>query len=245
MTSWKLAAAVAAALVAATGSAGVGAAESKRLTVSPAVSDSVLLLASLKQQYGDQLVAVGRVDRVNGSEGFALLGNVVAGTAVAGLNVGDYVAVLGQPAVAGYLLAERVVLLSAEYVPGASRVLIKAVIDSVDTSIARATVAGLSVDYATTLSSSAQIAIAGGSVVEVSGIQPVASGVMLADEVLEITSSTGSYGSLGTGRTDGSLGTGRTAGSLGTGRTDGSLGTGRTAGSLGTGRTDGSLGTGR
>jgi hypothetical protein len=245
MTTWKVAAAVAAVLVTSTGAPSVAVAESKRLTLAPLAPDSAWLLTSLKQQFGSQLVAVGRVDRVIDAQSFVLLGTTVEAMAITAVAEGDYVAVLGHPAVAGLLPAERIVVLGAEYVPGASRVLLKAVIDRVESGTASATFGGLRVDYAASLSSSYQDVFVGGSAVEVSGIQPAVSGVMLADEVSEVTFGAGPYESLGTGRTQGSLGTGRTQGSLGTGRTQGSLGTGRTQGSLGTGRTQGSLGTGR
>jgi hypothetical protein len=155
----------------------------------------------------------------------------------------------------GYLVTDGLKA-SGQYVPGVSRVYLKASPTQVASSVGRMTIGRLQVDYVQTLA--LEIGLAGlvdGQPVEISGTQPTLGGVLLAYAVesagaaaSRAFSSSGRVrtdASVGTGRRDASVGTGRTDASVGTGRTDASVGTGRTDASVGTGRTDASVGTGR
>ena len=205
------------------------------------------VLSSLQTRFGEDLVLVGQVDAFSDAGEAIVLGQRVAGAAGPGLRIGDYIAVLGQPAVDGRVEGLLVYQLSDSYVPGASRILIRGVPTSDLSSSGYAEIGNQKIDLTPAMSRS-DLAWLGKKrgVVSVVGIQPLPNGVVLASEATTDGSlGTGKVrGSLGTGKVDGSLGTGKVNGSLGTGKVDGSLGTGKANGSLGTGKVDGSLGTG-
>ena len=205
-------------------------------------------ISSLEARFGLALVLVGRVDALGTGDDIFVMGQRVIGAPTPGLTVGDYVAVLGQPAKQGLVSADLVYSLTEQYVPGASSILIRAVPSSVLSERGQITIGAQYVDLTPTLGywNPAELS-SDSSLLRIVGTQPVAGGVILAGAA-KIDGSLGTgkgNGSLGTGRGNGSLGTGKVDGSLGTGKADGSLGTGKADGSLGTGKGNGSLGTGR
>ena len=188
------------------------------------------VLSSLQTRFGDDLVLVGQVDAFSDAGEAIVLGQRVAGATGPGLAIGDYIAVLGQPAVDGRVEGLLVYQLSDSYVPGASRILIRGVPTADLSSNGYAEFGNQEIDLTPAMSRT-DLAWLGkqSGVVSVIGIQPLPGGVVLAWGATV-------NGSLGTGKVDGSLGTGRSSnGSLGTGKADGSLGTGKANGSLGTG----------
>ena len=100
-------------------------------------------------------------------------------TAIASAQTGDLVAVygrLGRPATA-------VKFLSTEYVPGAMRIFVRGRVTAVDSSIGQAKINGLSIDYTPAMSNPYFKNLRIGQIVQVSGIQPVLDGILLADRL--------------------------------------------------------------
>ena len=178
-------------------------------------------LSSLEARFGDELVLVGQVDGFFDQGDLLVLGQRVTGASTSGLVVGDYVAVLGQPAFDGLVDGRLVYALSDQYVPGASRILIRGVPSVGLSSIGQAHLGRQAIDFTAVISDQRPLSLFGvRDVLTVVGTQPLPGGVVLALEAKP-------DGSLGTGRSsNGSLGTGKANGSLGTGKVDGSLGTG-------------------
>jgi hypothetical protein len=155
--------------------------------------------------------------------------------------VGEVLAVAGHVTSSGAILARRVVRVPTSYIDGASEVLVTGVVTELTTSLARAKVGGLIIDYSPALYSG-ETGIAKGSVIRLRGIRPAESGplVAFAAKVLPAVSrGSGIAGSMGSGIA-GSMGSG-IAGSMGSGIA-GSMGSGIT-GSMGSGIT-GSMGSG-
>ncbi len=210
-----------------------------------------------------QLLAVGRLDRIS-SENSAvvtlgrsiiLLASVENRRFVSDAAVGDAIALFGELD-NGIYFATSAVVLNEQYVPGVSRVYLRAAADKIDRRTGTLSVGSVEFDF----SGNDGGLVVSGQVAHVAGTQPAVGGKVLVDfsypvegefvdlGILESNASLGTGradASLGTGRADASLGTGRAEASLGTGRADASLGTGRADASLGTGRADASLGTGR
>ena len=99
--------------------------------------------------------------------------------AIASVQTGDLVAVfgkLGRP-------AATIRFLNAQYVPGAMNLIVRGHITSLDTSIGQAKINGLTVDYTPAMSSPSFKSPRLGEIVQVSGIQPVLDGVLLAETI--------------------------------------------------------------
>ena len=198
-----------------------------------AIGGSSDLVSQLKSSIGEDLVLLGRVDRVGPQGELFVLGQVVVFPGDQEVSVGDYVAVLGAPSSDGKVTGISTLSIGSMYVAGASQVYLKGESAAPMSSSGIADIGRQGVDLTPTMFSQAHLTqISVGSTLEIVGTQPVLGGVVIAETVIVSAVD----GSRGTGRADGSLGTGRADGSLGTGHADGSLGTGHADGSLGTGR---------
>jgi hypothetical protein len=211
-------------------------------------------LSRLRDEFGETLVAIGRIDAILVDGAFTMLGQHVQSSPVA-LSVGDYVAVIGSPAEQGNIYPSAVIALKKQYVPGSSSVYLRALIDSGISSSGMSTLGSQVVDLTPSFSAGVPVGwgAASGEIAEVSGVQPALEGSILVTALTVVPTGAVSVtpvagktdGSLGTGKTDGSRGTGKTDASVGTGKTDASVGTGKTDASVGTGKTDASVGTGK
>ena len=92
------------------------------------------------------------------------------------------VAVLGAAKNDGTLAPKSMVLLNASYVPGATKVLLKGNVTSVDRASGKLSIGKQLVDYSSVLSS-ADVAISVGTIVTVVGTQPLSQGLILADAI--------------------------------------------------------------
>ena len=92
------------------------------------------------------------------------------------------VAVLGALQKDGSLSAKSMVILDASYVPGATKVLLKGKVTSVDSASGKLSVGKQLVDYSSVLSKS-DVAFAVGMSITVVGTQPLAEGLILADAI--------------------------------------------------------------
>ncbi|MGI9249246.1 MAG: hypothetical protein ACR2QI_09545, partial [Woeseiaceae bacterium] len=97
---------------------------------------------------------------------------------LAGMNVGDYVAVAGSVVSPGWLYADDVSISAESYVPGATDVFVTGMLSSVDLANGTAQMGGLTIDYTSSLGSSGAPS---GVMWSFSGTQPAALGVMLSD----------------------------------------------------------------
>ena len=79
--------------------------------------------------------------------------------------------------------ATSIKFLSAEYVPGAAKIFVRGRVTALDTSIGQAKINGLTFDYTPAMSNPYFKNLRLGEIVEISGIQPVLDGVLLADSV--------------------------------------------------------------
>ena len=92
------------------------------------------------------------------------------------------VAVLGAAQQDGTLAPRSMVFLNASYAPGATKVLLKGNVTSVDHASGKLTIGKQLVDYSSALSS-ADVAISVGTLVTVVGTQPLSQGLILADAI--------------------------------------------------------------
>ncbi len=92
------------------------------------------------------------------------------------------VAVLGAAQKDGTLAPRSMVMLNASYVPGATKVLLKGKVTSVDSASGKLAIGKQVVDYSSVLSK-ADVAISVGTLVTVVGTQPLAKGLILADAI--------------------------------------------------------------
>ena len=123
---------------------------------------------------------VDSIDRINGV--FTSLGQTVIASQgiLSGLSVGDYVAVDGSVAAAGWLFADRVSVSRDMYVPGASEVFVTGMPSSFDYSLGRVTLGDLSIDFNAALGGGA---LPSGAMYSFRGVQPNARGLLVSDEV--------------------------------------------------------------
>ena len=211
--------------------------------LAPVLQTDVANVPGFIDAFGEQLAVIGRVDAVSDGQQLFVVGQRVTGADMSALAVGDYVAVVGGTSPDGGVLAETVVILGKQYVPGASLVFVRGSAPSGLSSFGSADIARQKVDFTPVMGSIDLTGADWTAEIGIVGVQPVIEGVILARDVA-FAEWRGASGSLGTGKvsTRGSLGTGKvsTNGSLGTGKvsTNGSLGTGKvsTNGSLGTGK---------
>ena len=128
---------------------------------------------------GDSLLVIGPVESVNSAHTSAVvLGQKVLIGAHDSVTVGNTVAVYGEVLGDGSLNATKVVA-EGTYVAGATSVYMVGTVQKVQASIGRAVVSGITVDL-TPLMSEGAVTPAVGSTVEISGTQPVNSGLLVA-----------------------------------------------------------------
>ena len=80
------------------------------------------------------------------------------------------------------MATKSMVMLNASYVPGATKVLLKGQVTSVDSASGKLAIGKQVVDYSSLLSKG-DVAISIGTRVTVVGIQPLAKGLILADAI--------------------------------------------------------------
>jgi hypothetical protein len=114
-------------------------------------------IQQLIEQYGPKLALVGPVTKITPDGVPAeVIGQEVHLSAAAGIhpeavNVGDMVAVIGKVTNTSTVTADAIGKLSSDFVDGATPVLVTGVIAHLESSIGKATVGHLSVDYSATL----------------------------------------------------------------------------------------------
>ena len=190
-------------------------------------------------EFGSRLLAVGRVDSVSARRGVEILGRFAQPAAGESYQVGDYAAVVDWSTKDSKAKVPEVRPIASRYVPGASKVYLKAAVQIADVSRGQLRAGAVGVDSSAALLANDSASSLLGQMISVSGTQPEPRGVVLGNCV---SLARNLAHSRDRNRPDGSLGTGSPDGSLGTGRPDGSLGTGKPDVSLGTGKPDGSLG---
>ena len=129
---------------------------------------------------------VGPIDAINHKgNSFTSLGQTISvpGGEIRNLKVGDLVAVSGVIAGAGRISAERVLISSEQYVPGATQVFVTGIPTNVDYGSGVAKIGDLSVDYTASLARHDFEGI--GAAVTVIGTQPVPGGTMMSDRVVD------------------------------------------------------------
>jgi len=176
-------------------------------------------LRLLREQFGESLVALGRIDAVEVGVGFTILGQRIRSSAV-GVSVGDYVAVLGTPAEHGWIESIAVYELKKRYVPGSSAVYLRALIDSGISGTGTSTFGTQVFDLTPSFSAGVPVSWSAveGDVAEIAGIQPALEGSVLARSLYVIAATSG-RNMASTGKTDGSLGSGKTDGLVDIGET--------------------------
>ncbi len=97
---------------------------------------------------------------------------------LSGMRVGDYVSVEGSVVAPGWLYADDVSVSGTPYVAGATEVFVTGLLTSVDSAAGTARMGGLTIDYTSSLGSSAAPA---GSMWSFAGIRPRNDGVMISD----------------------------------------------------------------
>lgn len=99
------------------------------------------------------------------------------------IQVGDLVAVFGRigaPAIS-------IVRLSSAYVAGATTIFVKGQVTSVDATVGSARINGLTIDYTAAMSDPTFVGIGVGNIINVSGIQPIAGGQLLANMISHVS----------------------------------------------------------
>jgi hypothetical protein len=125
------------------------------------------------------LLLIGPVESVSSTHTFAVvLGQKVLIGAFDQVTVGETLAVYGQYLGDGSLNAAKVVSEGA-YVPGATPVFVEGTVQKVQPSVGQVTVSGLSVDLTSLMSRGAVSPIVG-SKLQITGIQPVNNGLVVA-----------------------------------------------------------------
>jgi hypothetical protein len=131
------------------------------------------------EEQSASLLLIGPVESVSSTHTFAVvLGQKVLIGAFDQVTVGETVAVYGEFLGDGSLSAAKVVSEGA-YVPGATPVYVEGTVQKVQPSVGRVTVSGLSVDL-TSLMSRGAVSPTVGSKLQITGIQPVNNGLVVA-----------------------------------------------------------------
>jgi hypothetical protein len=198
------------------------------------------------QANGEVPVLIGPIEAVDAQAGtIVVLGQQVLSETATGLQVGDLAEVFGALGPNGIVASK--ISPAGPYVPGATPVLITGVVSAVNSSLGRATVGNVEIDYSPSLSSGFSAEILVGSTVQLGGLQPAALGLVLSGDVVILDGIIGggisSQGIIGGGKisSQGIIGGGRvsTQGIIGGGRvsTQGIIGGGKlsTAGIIGGG----------
>ncbi|MBS0380091.1 MAG: hypothetical protein JSS29_16545 [Proteobacteria bacterium] len=131
---------------------------------------------------GTELLLIGPVESVDAvSQSATVLGQKIVSSSAAVLKVGDSVSVYGSLNSDGSIAVSHVQL-RGPYVAGASQVLLTGFVQKVDSSVGRSVVGGVAVDLTPSivaLANSPEI----GARAQISGIQPVARGVVLVNGI--------------------------------------------------------------
>ena len=228
-------------------SLGAGTASSGRVIATGAVTRISDILVIEREAKG-KLLAVGRLDRISGSEfvasvlgqKFVLLAYPSVMRFVEHAEAGQPVALFGE-FVDGKYLVDAAIAIPGEYVQGVSKIYLRGELTSVRRSTAAFSVGALELD-ASSLPNQVSVAAAeSGLTASFIGSQPAISGVVLVERFSRISSVQRSHSdaSVGTGSADASVGTGSPEASVGTGSADASVGTGSADSSVATGSTAG------
>src|SRR5882757_3595419 len=130
------------------------------------------------------LLLTGPVESINEKTGTAVvLGQKLFVQLPATVVVGDSVSVYGKMQDDGTLAISKVTN-QGIYVPGASHVVLTALVQQVHASVGRAKVGGLDVDLTSINTVDGTTSVVSGSVVQVSGTQPSSHGLVLADAIV-------------------------------------------------------------
>ena len=126
------------------------------------------------------ILLAGQVEAVDlRASTVTVLGQSVRTAAAGKISLGDNIAMVGRLDAAGNLVVAQVRPVADAYVAGASRVTITGKITGVDAARAVLTIGRQQVDFSALLASGT-LDLAAGSVVTMSGIQPVSGGIILA-----------------------------------------------------------------
>ncbi|HEY2807894.1 MAG TPA: hypothetical protein VGI91_03795, partial [Steroidobacteraceae bacterium] len=129
-----------------------------------------------------ELLVIGPVEAVNPEAHVAtVLGQRVQSLAVSGLAIGSLVAVYGRASLDGSITASAIQA-RGSYVPGASQVFFSGIVQKASPTIGRAVVNGVSIDLTPAMASGAISPIAGARL-KITGIQPVAGGLVLVSGI--------------------------------------------------------------
>ena len=129
---------------------------------------------------GSTILLAGQVEAVDlRASTVTVLGQSVRTAAAGKISLGDNIAMVGRLDAAGNLVVAQVRPVADAYVAGASRVTITGKITGVDAARAVLTIGRQQVDFSALLASGT-LDLAAGSVVTMSGIQPVSGGIILA-----------------------------------------------------------------
>jgi hypothetical protein len=162
-----------------------------------ASAESEITAAQMKSVYGRDLQILGELQSINlsaqslivagqqvslGKETtFTYNGAVIADRTAALhiLRAGDVLAITGaldEPAVS-------ISRIDDSYVPGATRIFIKGKVASVVSSVGRATIGDLGVDFTPAMADPKFTKVEVGEIIEATGVQPTVGGLLLADSV--------------------------------------------------------------
>jgi hypothetical protein len=130
------------------------------------------------------LLLAGPVESISEKNGTAVvLGQKLFVQLPESVVVGDSVSVYGKLQDDGTLAVSKVTN-QGIYVPGASHVVLTALVQQVHASVGRAKVGGLDVDLTSINTMDGTTSVVSGSVVQVSGTQPSSHGLVLADAIV-------------------------------------------------------------
>ncbi|MBS0417483.1 MAG: hypothetical protein JSR66_07200, partial [Proteobacteria bacterium] len=136
------------------------------------------------QVSAQRLLLEGPVESINEKNGTTVvLGQKLSVRLPEGVVVGDSVSIYGKLNDDGTFAISKLTS-SGVYVPGASHVLLTAVVQQVQKSVGRAKVGGVDVDLTSVIATEGSPSVASGNVVQVSGTQPASRGVILADAIV-------------------------------------------------------------
>jgi hypothetical protein len=110
---------------------------------------------------------------------------IVVPAMMAGIEVGDSILVEGRILSAGKIMAEKIEVLYKQYTPGASGVFVTGIPSYVDYATGTAKIGELTIDYTPSLGTGKFGGI--GAAISVYGTQPAPGGLMLSDQVIDMS----------------------------------------------------------
>ena len=136
-----------------------------------------------KSAGASQLILTGPVEAIKEREGIVVvLGQKLPLRALGRVEIGQTVSVFGTANSDGSLVISQVQA-GSSYVPGATAVVLTAIVQKINAALGRATVGGLNVDITSLNVIDPTQALAVGTVVQVSGTQPSSGGLILAQGI--------------------------------------------------------------